>query len=77
MKVLFNKKLNKPYIVVWSDTKQLKQTRTSFKNIEVALDFACSQGEWIDGLSYEIKEYIVRKNHRMQQHSGYDEFCNF
>jgi hypothetical protein len=77
MKVLFNKKLNKPYIVIWSDTKQLKQTRTCFKNIEVALDFACSQGEWIDGASSEIKEYIVRNNHRMYQHSGYNEFCNF
>ncbi len=77
MKVLLNKKLAKPYIVIWSDTKKLKPTRTSFKTCEDALEFACSQNEWVDGVSSEIKEYIVRNNHRMQQHAGYNEFCNF
>jgi hypothetical protein len=77
MKVLFNKRLAKPYIVIWSDTKKIKQTRTCFKTIAECLDFACSQGEWCDGLGSEIKEYIVRNNHRMQQHAGYREFCDF
>jgi hypothetical protein len=77
MKVRYQETLRKPYIVIWSDTKKLKQTRTCFKNIEDALDFACSQGEWCDGLCSVIKEYIVLNNHRMQQHAGYREFCDF
>ena len=63
----------KPYGVIYSDF--VKSRSKSFKTMIEALDFACDQSEWLEGMNREILEYAIRTNHKIIHKSGFKQFC--
>ena len=76
MKLRYNNRTKKPYILIWSKFGMIKPEHTGFNNLDDMLDFACSQGEWIETCEASIKDYIKKTNHRIQGHGGWREFID-
>jgi hypothetical protein len=74
MKVTYHWKHSKrPYGVIYSDYVQSRWK--SFKTMDEALNFACEQPEWIEGMNPEIVEFAIRTNHKIIHKGGFREFC--
>ena len=63
----------RPYGVLYSDFVQSRFK--SFKTMISALDFACDQPEFLEGMCPEVVEFAISTNHKIIHKGGFREFC--